>query len=122
MSSVIRQVNELSPHPEVERLFEPLGVDGQQALAERMAAGERFAPLLIDQSHRILAGVENWQAAGALGWKRISAIKAPPMNRAQTLALIVAENIKTREIREQHTYRGMNNFFDMQPLRPPGGW
>jgi ParB-like chromosome segregation protein Spo0J len=113
---------ELSPHPEFSRLF--LGPDEEEiaALAESMEGGERFAPLLVDSGKQVLAGVECWQAALRLGWQEISAVQAPQLTLAGLRALMVAENIRTREVREEHLGRGMNNFFDMQPLRPPGGW
>jgi hypothetical protein len=47
---------------------------------------------------------------------------APPLKLAELRALMVAENVRVREVREEHLWRGMNNFFDMEPLRPPGGW
>jgi hypothetical protein len=112
----------LRPHPELQRLFAPLLRSEQDRLKQDMAQGRPFAPLLIDQEGLILAGVEQWQVALELGWDRISALRAPRMNSAQARSLMVAENIRAREIREEHLWRGMNNFFDMEPLRPPGGW
>lgn len=113
---------ELTPHPEFARLFVGPEEEEIAALARAMEQGERFAPLLVDASRRVLAGVECWQAALSLGWQEISALQAPPLTLAQLRALMVAENIRNREMREEHLRRGMNNFFDMQPLRPPGGW
>ena len=118
----VRLVQDLQPHPEVERIFEPLSPAEQQQVFRNMAGGGRFAPLVVNPENRILAGVENWEAARELGWRRISVVPAPAMNRFETAALIVAENIAHREIRELHTSRAMNNFFDMAPLRPPDGW
>lgn len=112
----------LNPHPEFSRLF--VGPDEAEirALVKAMEQGERFQPLLVDADRQLLAGVECWQAALRLGWQEISALQAPPLSLANLRALMVAENIRTREVREEHLWRGMNNFFDMQPLRPPGGW
>ncbi len=113
---------DLNPHPEFSRLF--VGPeDGEiTTLAQAMDRGEHFAPLLVDDENQVLAGVECWQAALRLGWAQISVVQAPPLSLDRLRALMVAENIRTREIREEHLWRGMNNFFDMQPLRPPGGW
>lgn len=122
MHQEIGIIDELRPHPEVERIFQPLPDDQQNALAQAMAHGRPFAPLLVDRQNRIMAGVETWRAARALGWRRISLVRAPRLDPRQAAALIVAENIATLELRTQHTYRAMNNFFDMAPLRPPGGW
>jgi hypothetical protein len=112
----------LEPHPEFARLF--LGPDKAEisALARAMGRGERFAPLLVDQDMRVLAGVDTWQAALSLGWRQISGVQAPRLSLASLRALMVAENVRTCEVREEHLGRAMNNFFDMQPLRPPGGW
>lgn len=112
----------LQMHPEFTRLF--VGPDEEEiaALAQAMDGGLRFAPLLVDTQKRVLAGVEVWQAALRLGWRRISAVQAPELALASLRALMVAENVRTREVREEHLGRSMNNFFDMQPLRPPGGW
>lgn len=104
------------------RLFVPADKVELQQLREEMAAGSRFPPLLIDPQNQVLAGIEHWEASLALGWREISAVRAPRMNTSQTRALLVAENIRHRDIREEHLWRGMNNFFDMEPLRPPGGW
>ena len=112
----------LNPHPEFSRLFVGPGEEEISALAKTMEQGERFQPLLVDTYGQVLAGVECWQAALRLGWQEISALQAPPLSLANLRALMVAENIHTREVREEHLWRGMNNFFDMQPLRPPGGW
>jgi ParB-like chromosome segregation protein Spo0J len=112
----------LRPHPEFSRLFVGPQEEEIAALARAMERGEPFAPLLVDASQQVLAGVECWQAALSLGWQEISAVQAPPLALAQLRALMVAENVRTREVREEHLARGMNNFFDMQPLRPPGGW
>lgn len=112
----------LRPHPELQRLFAPLPRPELERLKQDMAQGQRFAPLLIDREDQVLAGAEQWQAALELGWNQISALRAPRMNPAQARALMVAENIRSREMREEHLWRGMNNFFDMEPLRPPGGW
>ena len=100
----------------------PVVYDELRALARAMDRGERFAPLLVDEDNRVLAGVEIWLAALGLGWRRISAVRAPRLSLASLRALMIAENVRTREVREEHLWRGMNNFFDMQPLRPPGGW
>lgn len=112
----------LELHPEFARLF--VGPDEAElaALAQAMEQGERFAPLLVDGDNRVLAGVEVWRAALRLDWRRISAVQAPRLSLASLRALMVAENVRTRDVREEHLSRGMNNFFDMQPLRPPGGW
>lgn len=112
----------LNPHPEFSRLFEGPGEEEISSLAKAMEQGERFQPLLVDADRQLLAGVECWQAALRLGWQEISALQAPPLSLAELRALMVAENIRTFEVREEHLWRGMNNFFDMQPLRPPGGW
>lgn len=122
MTYQVRDPRRLSPHPEFERLFEPLEPEDLAELRRAMAGGEPFQPLLIDPQERILAGVEHWQAALALGWEAISVMVAPPLRPAELRALMVTENVRTREIREEHLYRGMNNFFDMEPLRPAGGW
>lgn len=112
----------LRPHPEHQRLFVPLSDDELDALARRMADGAKFQPLLITDDGQILAGVEHWRAADMLGWPSISVIRAPRMRPAELRALMVAENIRGLEVREEHLWRGMNNFFDMEPLRPVGGW
>lgn len=112
----------LKPHPEFSRLFVEPAEGEISALAKAMEQGERFQPLLVDAQGQVLAGVECWQAALRLGWQEISALQAPPLSLAKLRALMVAENIRAREVREEHLWRGMNNFFDMQPLRPPGGW
>ncbi len=112
----------LRPHPEFARLFVPADREEQERLRREMAAGEHFPPLLVDSQNQVLAGVEQWEASLALGWREISAVRAPCLNTSQTRALMVAENIRHRDIREEHLWRGMNNFFDMEPLRPPGGW
>ncbi len=122
MEFEIVQLARLTPHPDFARLFVPLDDKARERLKQAMAAGMRFPPLLIDQQGRILAGVEHWRAALSLGWHRISAVRAPALNRSETMALMVAENLATNEMREEHLGRAMNNFFDMQPLRPPGGW
>lgn len=122
MEHEIVQLARLTPHPDFERLFLPLEGPERESLKRAMAEGARFQPLLIDRNGRILAGVEHWRAALALGWRRISAVRAPALSRSETLALMMAENVATNEVREEHLGRGMNNFFDMQPLRPPGGW
>ena len=113
---------ELGAHPELERLFLPLDPGEQEEVARRMAAGEPFPPLLVDARGRVLAGEENWLGALALGWDLISLIEAPALSPARLRALMVAENIRFREVRPEHLSRGMNNFFDMEPLRPAGGW
>ncbi|MFH1059710.1 MAG: hypothetical protein V1797_13680 [Pseudomonadota bacterium] len=118
----VRDPRKLTPHPEFERLFEPPGRGEIEAVRRAMAAGEPFQPLLIDSAGRILAGVEQWQAALVLGWDAISVLMAPPLRLAELRALMVAENVRVREVREEHLWRGMNNFFDMEPLRPAGGW
>lgn len=112
----------LEAHPELERLFSPLSPAEQDEVTRRMAVGEPFPPLLVDARGRVLAGEENRQGALALGWDRISVFQAPEMTPARLRALMVAENIRCREVRPEHLSRGMNNFFDMEPLRPPGGW
>ncbi len=122
MNHQVRDPRRLSLHPEFERLFEPLAPGELEALRRAMAGGEPFQPLLIDAQDRVLAGVEHWQAALALGWEAISVVVAPPLRPAELRALMVAENVRSREIREEHLWRGMNNFFDMEPLRPVGGW
>ena len=113
---------DLEAHPEFRRLFVWPGEEELAALARAMERGERFPPLLVDAQGRVIAGVEYWQAALRLGWRRISALRAPSLSLARLRALMVAENVRTREVREEHLGRAMNNFFDMQPLRPPGGW
>jgi ParB-like chromosome segregation protein Spo0J len=118
----VRDPEALELHPEFSRLFEMPGEDEVAGLAARMAAGERFPPLLVDPRGRVLAGAAHWLAARRLGWREISAVQAPEMGRARLRALLVAENVRSREVREEHLGRAMNNFFDMQPLRPPGGW
>lgn len=112
----------LEPHPEFARLFVELEEAEINALAQAMDRGERFAPLLVDQDMQVLAGVDTWRAALSLGWRRISAMQAPRLSLANLRALMIAENVRSFEVREEHLWRGMNNFFDMQPLRPPGGW
>ncbi len=112
----------LRPHPDFARLFDPLSREEMLSLKEGMAGGMRFQPLLVSPEGLILAGVEHWQAALELGWDQISVCRAPRLSPAQTRSLMVAENIRSREVREEHLWRGMNNFFDMEPLRPPGGW
>jgi hypothetical protein len=113
---------DLRPHPEFARLFEPAQADELARLQREMSSGTRFPPLLIDPLGQVLAGVEHWQTALKLGWDSISAVRAPRLNSSETRALMVAENVRQRDIREEHLWRGMNNFFDMEPLRPPGGW
>ncbi len=122
MAYPTRDPRQLRPHPEFERLFEPLEPAEQARLGRAMAAGEPFPPLLIDGQDRVLAGVEHWQAALALGWEAVSVVVAPPLRPAELRSLMVAENVRSREVREEHLWRGMNNFFDMEPLRPAGGW
>ncbi|ADK86158.1 hypothetical protein Deba_2804 [Desulfarculus baarsii DSM 2075] len=112
----------LRPHPEHQRLFVPLSDDELTELARRMADGGRFQPLLITDDGLILAGVEHWLAATRLGWREISVIRAPRLRPVELRALMVAENIRSLDVRDEHLWRGMNNFFDMEPLRPPGGW
>lgn len=112
----------LIPHPDFARLFEPLSEKQHQQLRQDMAGGQHFPPLLIDSQRRILAGVEHWRAALALGWRRMSVVRAPDLGRSEVVALIVAENMATNDMREQHLSRTMNNFFDMLPLRPQDGW
>jgi len=112
----------LSPHPELARLFVWPSEEEIADLCRLMAGGEPFPPLLVDGEDRVLAGLECWQAALRLGWRRISAVRAPAMNPARLRALMMAENVRSLEVREEHLARAMNNFFDMQPLRPPGGW
>lgn len=113
---------ELAQHPDYEHLFVPADAAEVAALARDMAQGSRFAPLLVNPEGLVMAGVEQWRAALALGWSDISVVRAPRQGRAMERALMVAENVRTRDIREDHLWRGMNNFFDMEPLRPPGGW
>jgi len=114
--------NHLELHPQFERLFEPPTQAEVSQRAAAMSRGEPFPPLLVDARGRVLAGVACWRAARRLGWRQISAVVAPEMSPAELRALIVAENIRTRNLREVHLWRAMNNFFDMEPLRPPGGW
>ena len=116
------QVANLSPHPDNDYLFLPLERRELEEQVRRLAAGERFPPLLVDQENRILAGEEIWRAARELGWLEISVLQAPSLPPSSRRALMVAENIRARQVREHHLARGMNNFFDMQPLRPAGGW
>ncbi len=113
---------DLRPHPEFQRLFEPLAPDEAARLTEALAAGRPLRPLVVTAGQEVIAGVEHWQAALDLGWRRISVVRAPALTLAELRALMVAENIASRELRQQHLARAMNNFFDMQPLRPPGGW
>lgn len=122
MRMEIRNPQDLAAHPEFQRLFIAPSREEIQKLGRQMASGSRFAPLLVDRKGQVLAGYEQWLAARELGWRRISVVQAPSMSLAETRALMVAENVKTTEIQEQHLYRGMNNFFDMESLRPPGGW
>ena len=112
----------LRPHPEYARLFEPATDEEMERLRSALAAGGHFQPLLVTREGLILAGVEEWQVALDLGWDRISVLLAPALKPSGLRSLMVAENIRTREVREEHLWRGMNNFFDMEPLRPPGGW
>jgi hypothetical protein len=109
-------------HPEFVRLFVEPDEAEISALAQAMDRGERFKPLLVDQDMLVLAGVDTWRAALSLDWRQISAMQAPRLSLASLRALMVAENVHAFEVREEHLSRGMNNFFDMQPLRPPGGW
>jgi di/tripeptidase len=109
-------------HPEFARLFVEPDEAEIAAMARAMEEGQRFAPLLVDEDSRVLAGVEVWLAALSLDWRQISAMQAPRLSLASLRALMVAENVHAFEVREEHLSRGMNNFFDMQPLRPPGGW
>jgi len=118
----VRDPRALRPHPEYARLFEPATAEEMDRLRSALAAGGRLRPLLVTREGLILAGVEEWQVALDLGWDRISVISAPPLRPGELRSLMVAENIRTREVREEHLWRGMNNFFDMEPLRPPGGW
>ncbi len=113
---------QLRPHPEHDNLFEPMDRFEFGRLKEHMSAGGRFQPLLITDNNFIIAGVEHWQAARELGWLDISIIRAPRMRPSDMRALMITENIRHLEVREHHLWRGMNNFFDMEPLRPPGGW
>jgi ParB-like chromosome segregation protein Spo0J len=118
----VRDPAGLELHPEFQRLFVPPDEEEVASLAAEMAAGARFAPLLVNPRGRVLAGAAHWLAARRLGWREISVVEAPAMGRARLRALMVAENVHSREVREEHLGRAMNNFFDMQPLRPPGGW
>lgn len=118
----VRDPRGLRPHPEYARLFEPATVEEMERLRSTLAAGARFKPLLITRDGLILAGIEKWRVALDLGWDRISVMVAPGTRPAELRSLMVAENIRDREIREEHLWRGMNNFFDMEPLRPPRGW
>ncbi|MFZ5586545.1 MAG: hypothetical protein ACOZHQ_11495 [Thermodesulfobacteriota bacterium] len=118
----VRDPRKLTPHPEFERLFVPAERGEIERVRRAMAEGQPFQPLLVDAAGRVLAGVEQWQAALGLGWEAISVLVAPPLKLAELRALMVAENVRVREVREEHLWRGMNNFFDMEPLRPPGGW
>ena len=118
----VRHPRALRPHPEYARLFEPATVAEMDRLRARLAAGGRFKPLLVTPQDLILAGVEEWQVALDLGWESISVLVSPSLSLSALRALMVAENVRTRDIREEHLWRGMNNFFDMEPLRPPGGW
>lgn len=122
MSFAVRAIAQLRPHPDFQGIFQPLEPGQLERLSQRMAAGERFAPLLVTAQDEILAGVEHWEAAQLLGWQEISVVVAPPLTRSQLRALMVAENVRSREVRQAHLARGMNNFFDMEPLRPQGGW
>ena len=117
-----RDPTRLSLHPEFERLFAPPEPEDVERLAASMAEGAPIAPLLVTAGDQVLAGCEQWRAALRLGGRRISVVLAPDLPPAELRALMVAENIRTTEIRAQHLNRGMNNFFDMEPLRPPGGW
>ncbi|CAO0821540.1 ParB/Sulfiredoxin domain-containing protein [Desulfarculales bacterium] len=112
----------LRPHPEYARLFEPAMPEEMEHLRSTLAAGKRFKPLLITREGLILAGVEEWLVALNLSWDRISVLVAPDLKPSELRSLMVTENIRTREVREEHLWRGVNNFFDMEPLRPPGGW
>lgn len=122
MQFELAEVGRLRPHPEHQRLFESLAEEDLRALAVDMAGGARFQPLLVTDDGQILAGVEHWRAAQELGWHDISVVRAPRLRPQDLRALMVAENIRSLEMREEHLWRGMNNFFDMEPLRPPGGW
>lgn len=115
-------VHYLSPHPEHDNLFEPMEPEAFVFLKRQMAEGSPFQPLLVTNNNFILAGVEHWQAARQLGWRYISVMRAPMMRPGEMRALMIAENIQNLDVREHHLWRGMNNFFDMEPLRPPGGW
>ncbi|MCB2185991.1 MAG: hypothetical protein KQJ78_06200 [Deltaproteobacteria bacterium] len=112
----------LTEHPDYARLFLPAEAAELAQLGRDMAQGERFPPWLINPQGQVLAGVEHWRAALGLGWEAISVVRSPALSRSQERALMVAENIRWRELRPEHLNRGMNNFFDMEPLRPPGGW
>jgi hypothetical protein len=118
----VRDPRSLTPHPELARLFEPLSAGEQAEITLEMAGGQPFKPLLVDRRDRVLAGEEHWRGALELGWDLISVLVAPDLGPARLAALMVAENIAAREVRGLHLSRGMNNFFDMAPLRPPGGW
>ncbi|MFH1033495.1 MAG: hypothetical protein V1806_03230 [Pseudomonadota bacterium] len=118
----VRDPRALKPHPEYARLFEPATPPEMETLRSSLAAGTRFKPLLVTREGLILAGVEEWRVALDLGWDRISVLLAPALPPRELRSLMVAENIRDREVREEHLWRGMNNFFDMEPLRPPGGW
>lgn len=122
LQTEVRDPRQLSPHPEYERLFEPASPEEMAALRQRLDQGGRFQPLLVTAQGHVLAGVEEWQAALDLGWASISVMVAPALRPAELRSVMVAENIRSRDIREEHLWRGMNNFFDMEPLRPPGGW
>ena len=122
MTIQVRDPRALRPHPEYARLFEPASAEELARLRSTLAAGARFKPLLVTREGLILAGVEEWRVALDLGWDRISVLEAPALKASALRSLMVAENIRTRDVREEHLWRGMNNFFDMEPLRPPGGW
>ena len=122
MQLEVRHPRSLKPHPEYARLFLPAQAAEMERLRVSLVSGVRFKPLLVTPQNQILAGVEEWQTALELGWDRISVVVAPVLGPAEVRSLMVAENIRTREIRDEHLWRGMNNFFDMEPLRPPGGW